>query len=630
MKFKTLFLSMLSAAALVSCNNDMISPSRGGEGAGGSNETTYATFFLKAGVGSTYAGTGEQDGTTGENYVGDAVLAIYDQATSTPEAVAYVSAVPQGTNSSTGSGGKVTLKCKTGSKTIYLAVNVGYSSNYPTIPTLVYAGTNATTENTDSAPGVSESYTGAEGTVFADTLNALLVADVGSPGFKNDFKNTALATTGTPTLPNVSANADSLIRALTSAAGSSGNGVFSGGGNTDSRYLMSNWKGNNDVGSSSYNSTANFTLVKVTAADSRTSTTPSSTSTSPVNAFNINVQRAVAKVGLNIATQVAGTGTNAGTIDFAKTTTSFAVGNLAKAVYPFQQFAGATVKSPAYECTEGIATTPHLLNQFKRFMDNSRVYAAYDITTYPHFKTTVDSVINTINAKPNIPFTTNSGTPPTYDATNYVVVTENNSNGSKNAYTTYVLFAVTYEPDDIITSALAGASDASAGRLGNKQQPQYPTGSSNTIADTLYYVKDPLYPELKEGKFFWNATQPVLRDYMQNVLGIAPGNIDAKIKDWSTPKDPEHAQLQKYYRGKCFYRIWIQDESNEMLVRRNHIYTVNVTAFSGPGIGDPHSIIDPNPASGPEELKASDTYVTATINVLKWHTVAQGATGGLN
>jgi hypothetical protein len=103
---------------------------------------------------------------------------------------------------------------------------------------------------------------------------------------------------------------------------------------------------------------------------------------------------------------------------------------------------------------------------------------------------------------------------------------------------------------------------------------------------------------------------------------------------WNTATNSTQAKLQAYYKGQCFYRINVKDDTavedaNKFLVRRNHIYNINVTKFNGPGIGNPGSIVTPNPALPPGELGEADTYVTATINVLPWHRVNQNATGEL-
>jgi hypothetical protein len=648
MKFKTLFLSMLAAAAIVSCNNESVLS--GDELNGGAGEDTYATFYLKAGVSSatTYAGDEYKTGTGRENAVGDAVLAIYNAISGSAEALAYVAEVPENTDNNSGSGGKVTLKCKTGSKVIYLAVNVGVgtgaaASTSPSTASnlLVYGNTSATASNVDNvtpSPGSwtgSENFDGANGTLFADTLNALIVA-LADATYVNDFRNTAFSGV---TLPTPGVKADGLIKGLT-GKGNSNNGVLSGDGNSvlTAYYLMSNWKGNDDIagggGAGKTNkSTATFDLKKVTAEASRRVTGSEKPDS---NAFIINVQRAVAKIALNItSTAAAGSGTNAGTLDFASVDgtpaqTKFVVGNLSKAVYPFQQFDGSIVKSPAYNCTDGITSGTN--NQFRRFMDNSRIYGAYDFSTYPAGKGTVVSILSNINNANNTAYTV--GGSPTFSVpANYTIVTENNQVSATNAYSTYVVFSAVYKPTSIIISAPPGSADTDDGTnatVGRASSVTYSGGAT----DTLYYVKDPNYSLLAGGKFFHGAN--TLGNYIKNVLGVTDqADYDALLADWNKVNGAVYSKLQKYWKGVCFYRIWVKDEAtsttpaDKFLVRRNHAYNINVTGFEGPGIGDPYSIIDPDPSTGPEELDESDTFVTATINVLPWHTVSQNTTVGM-
>ncbi|MDR0835991.1 MAG: fimbria major subunit, partial [Tannerella sp.] len=69
--------------------------------------------------------------------------------------------------------------------------------------------------------------------------------------------------------------------------------------------------------------------------------------------------------------------------------------------------------------------------------------------------------------------------------------------------------------------------------------------------------------------------------------------------------------------------------ANKILVRRNHVYQVNITKIKGPGIGDPNDIIDPDPKE-PEPIEEADTYVTVEIQIMKWHIVAQETEVGLD
>ncbi|MDR3308621.1 MAG: fimbria major subunit, partial [Tannerella sp.] len=57
---------------------------------------------------------------------------------------------------------------------------------------------------------------------------------------------------------------------------------------------------------------------------------------------------------------------------------------------------------------------------------------------------------------------------------------------------------------------------------------------------------------------------------------------------------------------------------DEVLVRRNHVYDININKIKGPGIGNPNSIIIPSPT-----VPELDTFVSAEIKILDWHKVSQ-------
>ena len=151
MKFKNLFLCMLGAAVLVGCNNEV-----GPDGKLGPDgkpiivegESTTATFQFKVNSANTYAGGTSLAGTGNENALGNAGLFIYKED-GTPEAMAFLSAVPTAPGPDQH---KVTVKCFSGIKFIYLAVNIGTSS---TNMLLGAAGLNTTNTATPDFLGVA-------------------------------------------------------------------------------------------------------------------------------------------------------------------------------------------------------------------------------------------------------------------------------------------------------------------------------------------------------------------------------------------------------------------------------------------------------------------------------------------
>jgi hypothetical protein len=117
MKLKSLFLGMLGVVLFVGCNNE--SPIDG-QGIEGDGISTHASFIIKFNS-PTYA-HGTDAGTTAEQAIDDVALFIY-KLDGTPEAMIYATnsqfTVTPFTN------GKITVKCKSGEKLIYLAANLG-------------------------------------------------------------------------------------------------------------------------------------------------------------------------------------------------------------------------------------------------------------------------------------------------------------------------------------------------------------------------------------------------------------------------------------------------------------------------------------------------------------------------
>jgi hypothetical protein len=130
-KLKLCFSGILGWLLLVGCDtavrviDDLNEPE---------SEPTYATFALNIKNPETYAGTSEEIGVDGENTIKDALLIIY-KMDGTPEVMGYVATAEILTESQENSEAtaRITLKCKSGEKLIYMATNVGGNK-------LIYAG----------------------------------------------------------------------------------------------------------------------------------------------------------------------------------------------------------------------------------------------------------------------------------------------------------------------------------------------------------------------------------------------------------------------------------------------------------------------------------------------------------
>jgi hypothetical protein len=619
MRFKSLFLGMLGAAVFVGCNNE--SPIGGSEiEEGATGISTSATFELKFAVPGTYAGDADRDGTAAENVVNDVALVIY-KLDGTPEAIGYLTSTDFNTVSR-----KFTLKCYSGEKLIYLAANLGGDR-------LVSTGL--------TASNALDPYIGLDWTDPANAATRKTFAELNSPIWGTTTGPNFIAAqptlppfTGDPTLGAyvpTGATADTLIQAL-SGGGTFGNGVlFPRTTVNDQAFLMTNWgdasqQTPDDGGGAgtTYASTCKFTLKPaISADDSRND--PASPTNAGKNALLINIQRALAKVVVRpLASTVlspAGEGSNAGVfVPEAK----WAAGNINRSTYPFQQYEGSIIKSTRYADTAAIV--PFNTNQnWDKKIDNTRWIPAGQ--SYAAQNLTVNGVITTLGGAKNVNFNDS------------IYLTENNNANTLDAYTTFILFAGRYRPASYIagvnntgniTTATAFPTEWTAGTPG----PTTNTASGETNVDTMFFVQS----FDANGLFFLG--KQALRQYIcWRVLNlgaqatpdsVAVTNYIAGLK--LTPNST-NSDLQAYYRGYCFYRVWIRDASaasaaNKTLVRRNHIYEVNITKIKGPGIGDPNDIIDPDPSTV-ELIEEAETYVTATINLMKWHVVEQDTEVGL-
>ena len=598
MKFKSLFLGMLGAALFVGCNNDtQVNPGPDGPNSGVTGESTTATFELRFSSPGTYAPHSTEAESTP---ISDAALFLYKKD-GTPEAMIYATNTDYLAADANGVSEKVTVKCKSGEKLVYLAVNLGNQA----LITHSYSGTNAVD------PWLGQDWTGA-GIQFV-TLNA--------PVWSNGTTGIAI---NTPNTVAPSAIADPLLKALANAGNPATGDVK--GSNTP-QYLMTNWgdatyQEMGEGSDANYNSTVLFTLQpSVSALDSRQGI-PSTTS-NPTNSLKINVQRSLAKVSVVIdakalAPNKAGGSSNSGIFT---PDTKWALGNINMSEYPFQIFdpVSHAVMGTLYNESATIGSAPavwatKLDNQ--RWIPTGKTYYADNLT------------VSEVRTRINSGYIDNQAF--SSAAANRVLATENNSEQTYNHYSTFVVFAGKYTPDQYVASVNnVGAITYGSG------DPSYST-TPTTDMDTLYYVQS--YGD--SGMFFWGKL--ALQQYVcYNVLGLgAAGSpsdplVIAEINRLSSDgHDDVQNTLQAYFNGYCFYRVWIKDldvtspVANKVLVRRNHIYAVNITRFKGPGIGDPNDIIDPDPDTI-EPIEEADTYVTATIEIMSWHVVDQSQEVGM-
>ena len=632
MKLKFLLFSMLGAALFVGCNNEIDGPV-GPVGPDGKpiveGESTTATFLIKYNNPNTYAGAGSEAGTPSENAVGDIGMFIFSKA-GVGESMAYITKTDY-TNET-----QITLKCMSGEKLIYVATNIGEN---PVLLTTGAAGTTNTNLGNEYLGDFG--WTSRPNVTFTDFNKQLwsIATTVVPP-----------AITGVGTDSTSAIVVDNLIKAFT-GFGNPAIGVISGENtNQSGNYFMSNWGYSGDSikpqdinGIDDYNATCYFVLVPfINYQDSR-STTPDERNTNGKNALTINIQRAIAKVYVaqidqTLVGNTAGNGSNAGKfIPQAK----WALGNINNSEYPFQMWdwPALIVRSTRYEETQ-----PYIADKagWAKKLDNSRFVSGGQ--KYEEQDLTVTATLTGINSTKNLNFGTSVNA-----VSQCALVTENNNSKILNQYSTFVVFGGQYQPASYVTSVenMSGGTNAITTSSTFPTQWVHASGFGSEVAaptlngnttDTMYYVKSFgangmffLGIEALKEYIYWIdlASDPTTRP---DTLGLGADSLYRhvgvinKINALKATTGKEQADMQEYWHSYCYYRIWVADNdynnANKYLVRRNHIYSITISKILGPGIGDPNDIIDPDPLD-PEPIDEFETYVTATINVMKWHVVNQ-------
>jgi hypothetical protein len=590
MNLKTLLFGVLITSVLASCTDRLVDTN---EYNAKEELPTYASLTLNLLDPATYAGSASELGAAEESVINDVAVFVY-KLDGTPEATAYVTPTDFSSQNNT-----ITLKVYSGEKLIYLATNIGGNK-------LINHGySNASTSNAaNNWSGIDWTDPSTPGITFA-TLNA--------PVWSAGESSTAILATGTST----ATVSDGLIKALINNGDASLATGFPAGTN-GTGYFMSNW-GDADTqspdinGIDDYAATVKFTLLpQVSASDSRAAAADA-TNTNGKNALLINIQRALAKISISVPSAAilnnAGSGSGAGVfVPDAK----WAVGNINMSFYPFQMFDGDIVKSTRYNDTASIID-PNW--NWKNKMDNSRWIPAGK--SYDMQNLTVSEVVAQINNNPNnVPF-----------GTDRVLITENNNKNTFNAYSTFILVSGQYKPNSYITTV----SNAGAVTTSNVFPTSWPaTVPQGGTTDTMYYVQS----IGNSGTFFLGikALQEYLAYTIYNIGAAGDpytnNNVNNYINNLKITHNGSQSDLQAYWHGYCFYRGWIRDQNavpaaGKILVRRNHIYSLDVNAINGPGIGDPNDIIDPDPYPA-IPVQEMNTYLSASINIMKWHIINQG------
>jgi len=630
MKLKLFFLGMFAAAFFMSCNNEMIEdgPANSKDIVESTGKTTYFSLELPKKA-PTYAGESILKGHADESNVGNVGVFIYrmDIAQNTfPENYAFLATATT----------PVTLKTTDGTKKVFVALNIGQSVTTTFFGPALTAAT---------IPDEGDSYS-----VALNTLNRIIWAD-GITGWDD-------------TAPAGESSSNGLILAL-----AGGNMVFANGllalnastpvigdaAATGRFYTMSNWDNTEpDTVPGSmpeYVSTCQFTFL----AD-----IPKDTAIAGLkNAVTISVQRAVAKTTLKFASSLeypaAGgfsylSDGNEGDKGFftpwnANATNKgyFAAGNINKETTIFQKFDNGSVSDDNYNyinCDPGAAggNTDWYIN-----FDNLRVFGTGNL-----YKTSGNTVTNVLNAMSGSQGTeANSrqlGVDTLYlteNAQSFPAGYQDNSSflvvggryNPRRWISSLQQASVVTNPPIIACNGEAIPSGTPSGTIipgTDYALVPYPGSATGVSADTIYYhIGWKLFFYGKENLYKYYAWVEKKDTDTPNTppTSYGPGTnpnpeTSADVVD-AINLDFSNKTLVAYFQGNCFYRIFINDINaariNErVLVRRNHVYDVNITKILGPGIADPNDIIVPG-----KPVLPVDTYISITIEIQDWHKVTQ-------
>ena len=647
MKLKHLILFFFIAVAMTNCNNDVSMDDPFSEDPGyEKQELTYATITLSISDLFSYGGVDSVLSRGYETSVYDAAMFVYrwDGANNLrPEAMAYLP------NSELGNPKALTLMVTSGLKKIFMAVNI---KNQTVGPLLNANNGIATTAVKDTGIVLSSTNT------FA-ALNWTIRS--------TDLAFATPATTPQP-VRGTEGGSSGLIRTLAGGSIRSSAGVMyttmipGADCYCDELFcLMTNWDGPHDksiLAGKMSTSDCVFTLSPdISAQQSKMS--------SSSNNVKIGVQRGYAKISLRITADGARTNTSYnyyGPYESAEDDGSkgkftvwkagtpavnvWSLGGINKQMYPFQSFRGTkqAVASPNWALSTG--DTIHRANPagsdaWYDSYDNTRVFGSGK--TYFTAGNTMDKIkaamtgYGSTSYLPNyLPLSPANGR---VEDLQFAMCTENGTEFPQiQDRGTFVIVGGTYAPRNVITEVKRAGVTTNPSEIGWNGFPSQPNINStgygvNTYYpllydggnDSLYYLvmrKTFIYGRENLEKFYaWELKNDKDSDNPSTSVAVAHAiKVDKAAED-----------LFSYYRGQCFYRLWVRDpgakytssDHDEVLVRRNHIYEINLNRIKGPGIENPNRIIIPG-----QQIPEEDTFVSAEVNILLWHDIDVPEPGG--
>lgn len=223
----------------------------------------------------------------------------------------------------------------------------------------------------------------------------------------------------------------------------------------------------------------------------------------------------------------------------------------------------------------------------------------------PYF---ADATVTTSQYFPTLQTVMTGWETPSTTAGDGIYMMENSNNVPKQGNSSFLLIEGSYEPATWVkkdgTDAGAYTANTTFYRVGKKVNP----GTNDKIASFLPYILSEDIATNAEMEAFLEFANP---DGHADPTGL----YTAEVAKYG---------VEEYVNGVTYYALYLGDQSlststARYTVARNYLYNVTVNEITGPGFGDPGSVI-PDPEKPLEE----QAFLKVTISVAPWEMINQG------
>lgn len=226
----------------------------------------------------------------------------------------------------------------------------------------------------------------------------------------------------------------------------------------------------------------------------------------------------------------------------------------------------------------------------------------------PYFS---DATVTVANYFPTLATVMTGWATPSSTTGDGIYMMENSNSVPKQGNASFLLIEGTYQPE---TWVLKDGSDAGAYtpgttfyRVGKKAAP----GTNENIATFIPYILSETIANTTEMEAFLEFADP------ENMS--TAGYYTGKGGDYG---------VEEYVNGVTYYALYIGDQSlgtaaARFTVARNYLYNVTINEITGPGYGDPKTVI-----VDPEKPIEEQAFLKVTITPAPWELINQGGVLG--